>query len=428
MTDLNRHRHKIFYGWWIVTACLLISAYTTGIVGHGFTAIFEPIAKDFGWSYAQVSIAASIRGLEGGILAPIAGLLFNRLGGRKIIFTGIAITGLSLLLLSRASSLWMFYAAIFLAATSMSITVGVIPIAVVGNWFRRNVTLATGIVMSGTAIGGFMIPLLTKMIDTYGWREAMLIVGMAALLIIMPLSLIIRQKPEQYGYLPDGKISEYQTSDKMSSLPPTTDVEIGAKQAIKGRAFWHTAIGMVCSFLIIATVATHVMPYLSTVGLKRSTSSFVAMALPLASIFGRLGFGWLGDRANKKILLAVSCALLGLSMVFFSLLGTVGTWLVIPFILLFGIAWGSGAAVSPALLREYFGRESLGILLGVSIGMGNLITVAGPPLAGWVYDTYGNYFSAWVALAGVAFIAMIIYMTIAVQISKIAILLFFPNY
>ena len=390
---------------------LLISAYTTGIIGHGFTALFEPLTKEFGWTSAQVSIAAAIRGLEGGILAPVAGLLFNRLGGRKIIFIGMAITGLSLLLLSRISTLWMFYGVIFLVATSMSITVGVIPVAIVGNWFRRKVTLATGIVVSGTAIGGFMVPLLTKLLDTYGWQEAMLIVGMAALLIVLPLSLIIRQKPEQYGYLPDGDISEPKTSTEVNSLPPTTDVEIGAKQALRGRAFWHTAIGMTCSFLIIATVATHVMPYLDEVGLERSTSSFVAMALPLASIFGRLGFGWLGDRSNKKLLLAVSCALLGLSMVFFSLMGTVGTWLVIPFILLFGIAWGSGAAVSPALLREYFGRESLGVLLGVSIGMGNLITVAGPPLAGWVFDTYGNYLPAWVALAGVAFIAAIIYLT-----------------
>ena len=412
MTDSNRHRHRIFYGWWIVIALLLISAYTTGIIGHGFTALFEPLTEEFGWTSAQVSIAAAIRGLEGGILAPVAGLLFNRLGGRKIIFIGMAITGLSLLLLSRISTLWMFYGVIFLVATSMSITVGVIPVAIVGNWFRRKVTLATGIVVSGTAIGGFMVPLLTKLLDTYGWQEAMLIVGMAALLIVLPLSLIIRQKPEQYGYLPDGDISEPQTSTEVNSLPPTTDVEIGARQALRGRAFWHMAMGMICSFLIIATVATHVMPYLGEVGFKRSTSSFVAMALPLASIFGRLGFGWLGDKLNKKYLLAVSSALLGLSMVFFSLLGTVGTWLVIPFILFFGIAWGSGAAVSPALLREYFGRVSLGVLLGVSIGMGNLITVAGPPLAGWVFDTYGNYFPAWVALAVIAFIAMISYLTI----------------
>jgi sugar phosphate permease len=411
MTDSNRHRYRIFYGWWIVIACLLISAYTTGIIGHGFTAIFEPIAKEFSWSYAKVSIAASIRGLEGGILAPIVGLLFNRLGGRKIIFAGIAITGLSLLLLSRASSLWMFYGAIFLVATSMSITVGVIPIAVVGNWFRRNVTLATGIVVSGTAIGGFMVPLLTKMIDTYGWREAMLIVGIAALLIILPLSLIIRQKPEQYGYLPDGKTSKHQTSNKMRALPPTIDVEIGVRQAIKSRAFWHTALGMTCSFLIVATVTTHVMPYLSTVGFNRSTSSFVATALPLTSILGRLGFGWLGDRLNKKLLLVVSCALLSLSMLFFGLIGTVGTWLVIPFIIFFGIGWGSSAVLPPTLLREYFGRVSLGTLLGFSIGMGHLITVAGPPLAGWVFDKYGNYFSAWVALAGIAFIAIIIFLT-----------------
>jgi sugar phosphate permease len=199
MTDSNRHRHRIFYGWWIVISLLLISAYTTGIISHGFTALFEPLTIKFGWTSAQISVAAAIRGLEGGILAPVAGLLFNRLGGRKIIFFGIAITGLSLLLLSRVSTLWMFYGVIFLVAISVSITVGVIPVAIVGNWFRRKVTLATGIVVSGTAIGGFMVPLLTKLLDTYGWQEAMLIVGVAALLIVLPLSLIIRQKPEPYG-------------------------------------------------------------------------------------------------------------------------------------------------------------------------------------------------------------------------------------
>ena len=137
MTDSNQHHHRIFYGWWIVITCLLISAYTTGVIGSGFTAIFEPIVEEFGWTHAKVSIAASIRGFEGGILAPIVGLLFNRLGARKMIFAGIAVTGLSLILLSYTYSLWMFYVAIFLVATSMSTTAGVIPIAVVGNWFSR---------------------------------------------------------------------------------------------------------------------------------------------------------------------------------------------------------------------------------------------------------------------------------------------------
>ena len=105
MTNSEYHRNRIFYGWWFVIACLLISAFSSGAIIHGFTAIFEPIAEEFSWSYTQVSIAASIRGIEGSILAPIAGLLFTRLGARKILFTGVAVIGLSLLILSRINSL-----------------------------------------------------------------------------------------------------------------------------------------------------------------------------------------------------------------------------------------------------------------------------------------------------------------------------------
>ena len=80
--------HKIFYGYWIVAAVFIISAYVTGVIASGFTVIFEPIADDLGWSYASVSIAASIRGLEVGLLAPIVGMFFDRLGPRRLIFSG----------------------------------------------------------------------------------------------------------------------------------------------------------------------------------------------------------------------------------------------------------------------------------------------------------------------------------------------------
>jgi MFS family permease len=84
---------KIFYGWWIILACFLIASYTGGVVYYGFTAFFEPIVEEFGWSYTQVSIAFSIRGLEMGMLAPIVGFLVDRLGPRKLTFAGGFILG-----------------------------------------------------------------------------------------------------------------------------------------------------------------------------------------------------------------------------------------------------------------------------------------------------------------------------------------------
>ena len=85
---LNWKLSKVFYGWWVVSACFLISLYLGGVVILGFTAFFEPIANEFGWSYAQISLAASLRGMEVGLLAPVLGLLVDRWGPRRLIFGG----------------------------------------------------------------------------------------------------------------------------------------------------------------------------------------------------------------------------------------------------------------------------------------------------------------------------------------------------
>ena len=105
---------RVFYGWWVVFACFVIALYMSGVVFYGFTAIFEPIADEFGWSYTQISIAASIRGLEAGLLAPFVGLLVDRWGPRRLIFGGVVFIGLGLMLLSQSTSLGVFYAAFIL--------------------------------------------------------------------------------------------------------------------------------------------------------------------------------------------------------------------------------------------------------------------------------------------------------------------------
>jgi len=393
---------KVFYGWWIVGAVFLISAYVSGVISFGFSAFFEPIANEFDWSYAQVSFAASIRGLEMGLLAPLVGLLIDRLGPRRLIFAGATITGLGLLLLSRITSLVTFYGAFILIAAGISTCSGVVPMTVVGNWFRRKVSTATGIVVSGAALGGLLLPLVTRIIDIFEWRAAMVILGLGAWVILLPLSLLVRHKPEQYGYLPDGDVSRKLVSSEGLTSAQSTEVDIGVRQALKSSVFWHIALGLMCHVLVVHAVITHVMPYLSTIGIARSTSSLVVSTIALTSILGRLSFGWLGDRFDKRRVTAVGLALTSLSMLFFGYVATVGTWLLVPFIILFGIGWGGPVPMIPALLREYFGRVRLGTILGFAMGVATLGAIVGPPLAGWVFDSFGSYQGAWFAFTGVA--------------------------
>ena len=105
---------KVFYGWWIVLACFFIGLYVSGVVIASFTAFFEPLVEEFGWSYTQISFATSLRGLEMSIFAPLLGFLVDRFGSRKLIFCGTITAGFGLILLSITQSLAMFYGSFLL--------------------------------------------------------------------------------------------------------------------------------------------------------------------------------------------------------------------------------------------------------------------------------------------------------------------------
>ncbi len=392
----------MFYGWWVVGACFIVALYMGGVIFYGFTAVFEPIAAEFGWSYAQISLAASLRGLEVGLLTPVVGMLVDRWGPRRLIFGGVVIGSLGLMLLSQTGSLGVFYAAFILMAIGMSCTGSTVMMTAVANWFRRRVALATGIMICGYGSGGLLVPLVVQLIDLYGWRMMVVILALGLLTVGLPLSLVVRHKPEQYGYLPDGERGQIAGGDGVSATPQTKEVDIGAREAMKGSVFWKITLGLMPKFIAVVTVVTHVMPYLSSIGVARATSGLVATAIPLLSIGGRLGFGWLGDRLDKRRLAAGALGLVALGLLCFELTPLVGAELLVPFFILFGLGYGGSLTMAGALPREYFGRTSFGTIVGFIWGIGILGTLVGPPLAGWVFDHWGSYQGVWLALAGLA--------------------------
>ncbi len=129
MVEMNR----MFYGWWIVGACFIISVYIGSVIFFGFTAFIEPLVKEFGWSYTQVSFAASIRGMELGIFSPLIGFLVDRYGSRKLLFYGILITGIGILLLSFTRSLSMFYCAFIILSVGACGCMSVVTMTVIAH-------------------------------------------------------------------------------------------------------------------------------------------------------------------------------------------------------------------------------------------------------------------------------------------------------
>jgi len=395
---------KIFYGWWIVLACSLIGFYVGGVIFYGFTAFFEPIREEFGWSYTQISLAASLRGLEMGIFSPFVGFLVDRFGSKRLIFWGTITIGFGLILLSRTESLAMFYGSFLLIAFGAGGCAMVVTMSAVANWFHRKIGLTLGVMASGVGASGLMVPVIVKLIDVYGWRTTLIISGLGMWILGIPLSFLIRNRPEQYGWFPDGMPPSERIPSLEDEGTAVATVEISFKELVKKRPFLYLIIAEVIRMMIIAAVIVHIMPYLSSLGLPRVTAGLFAGIIPLASIIGRFGFGWLGDLFDKRYVMAWAYGIISLGMLAFCYVQIL--WAAFFFFLLFSPGYGGSIVLRGAILREYFGRNSFGKMIGITMGAGSIGGIIGPTLAGWLFDTVGSYRLIWLVFCVLSALAI----------------------
>ena len=385
---------KVFYGWWIVLASAIIGLYTGGAFFYGFTVFVDPMVEAFDWTYLAISLAASFRSVEMGVAAPIMGFLVDRIGPRKLVFFGGLVGGLGFILLSRTSSLAMFYGVFIVLSIGFSACASVVLTTAVANWFHRRVSLAMGLTTTGFGMGGLLLPVLVWLINHYQWQTTLVILGIGTWLTIPLFALVIRHKPEQYGYLPDG---DTQLPDSQAAEIGSPETEFEAGQALRTRAFWLLSMVLAIQSMGMNGVILHVMPYLSDVKLAKGSAALVATFIPLLSIVGRLGLGWLGDVFAKKHVLALALGFQTVGLLVFCYAPTL--WSLIVFLITFSTGYGGAIALRPAIQREYFGRDAFGSIQGMIMAIMTLGGIIGPVFTGWVRDTKADYHLAWLSFA-----------------------------
>jgi MFS family permease len=347
-----------------------------------------------------------------GLLAPFMGFLVDRYGPRKLIFGGSLVTFAGFLLLSHVNSLPMFYISFVLLAIGMSTTGGTVLMTPIANWFRRRVGIAMGIASSGFGLGGILVPIVTVLVDTLEWRMAMIVIGIGILVIVLPLSLLIRHKPEPYGYEPDGERIVLNDVNNIRSSQSINEVNITVKQALRSRVFWQLGFSLMCEGFVVGAVITHIMPYLSSLEISRTTSSIVAFIIPLTSVAGRLSSGWLAIRFGSRRIFSAGFISMAIGVLIFAYISNQIIWLIIPFVITFSIGWGCIVTSRLSLVRESFGRYNFGKITGFNSGIMMVGYVTGAPIAGWVYDTWDNYQGAWLVYSAVILLAALIAYTI----------------
>ncbi len=402
-------KFKLFYGWYIVAASLVLSAYNSSIFSYGWTAFVNPIIATFGWSMTQLSLASSLRSMETGVLNPIWGAAVDRWSPRKLMLFGVISSALGIFCLSQTRNLAMYYGGFLITGAGSSLVTGILPQTVIARWFRRDFGKANGLFAMGIGIGGVLVPLVVKIIDKLSWQTTLLYTAMGFLVLGIPLSFVTRSRPEDYGLLPDGK-----TPDAAMGLRhgQPSDFSTSVKKALKMRAFWSIGVVNLWQYSAYSIIAFYTMPYLTGLGMDRSTASKVVMLYTLVSLFGRIPMGMLSDIFKKNYVIALSVGMMGVGLFIFRLIsGTSPFWLILLFAIVYGFGISGVYVLRAPVLTEYFGTRNFGTIFGVVSIFVTVATVASPPLAGWVYDTYHDYRIWWLALLASGVLALIVILT-----------------
>jgi len=387
-----------FYGWWVVFATSAILVITGATFFFGFTTLVNPLAAEFGWGRGIIGLAFSLRSELGGIVAPGVGLLVDRLGPRRIILAGVMVVGLGLLWFSRINSLATFYGATLVIALGMTACGPAVGAVAIARWFRRRRGRAMALMTAGVGVSGPLVLLLAWLIDLFGWRNAVTILASAALALGIPLALLVRDRPEELGLLVDGEAA--------SAAPPSPAPAQGLtlREALTGPTFWLLTSALALSYLGGHAVIVHQMPALIWAGIPKPLAALTVTLFVVTSVLGRLGFGWLADFLDKRRVIATALLFQALGILAFSQVRE--AWQIAPFLLLFSLGFGGLAPLRPAIIAEYFGLRSLGAILGISFTIVSLGMVAGPALAGWMFDLTQSYHLAFFTLSLAALTAV----------------------
>jgi MFS family permease len=404
-------RRKIFYGWWIVAATNIICLLGYGTWLYCFGVFFKPMMNEFGWTRAMTAGAYSFRGIQGGVAGPAVGWAVDKYGPRIVVFCGGVVAGLGFVFMYYVNSLLAFYLVYgALLSIGMSAMLYIPAMTVIANWFIRMRSRALSLLAVGAGIGGFVCaPAAVALINRYGWRVSFVIMGITVWVVVLPLSLVLRKRPEDMALRTDGDPSAGDNEEgdipalNEPILAPSQERDWTLREALASKTYWVLAFAFFLAAMTHATVTVHAVPAFTDAGISAERAAVSLGLATLLSIIGRLSFGWLGDFVNKRYLYIVTYSLEAAGvLVLINVHGTASLYL---FAALFGIGFGGTIPLNPAIRGEYFGRAAFGKIQGSMAPIMMMGSVLGPPLVGYLFDVQKTYRTGFLIIALLQFLA-----------------------
>lgn len=335
----------------------------------------------------------TIRSIIAGVTAPFVGPLQDTKQGPRILMLGSAILlALSLMGLKYVHHLWELYLLIGVVGGITQLGAGaMLTQAVLPKWFIRRRGRAMGIALMGSGFGPMLFPItLQGVLALVGWRDAWFLMGIFTLIVLAPLSLLVRTRPEDIGVLPDGDTEPRGVS--AGGARPPQEVSLTRKEAFRTSAFWFIAAGIMLASVGLQGFQANLLPHFQNIGYSAAKGSLAITLYGACSVSVRILWGALGERFQIRYLLVVQTFLTGCSIIWLLAMPDNNTLLLFGFAAFHGMSIGGYFILQPMLVADYFGREHLGGIQGVLRPFTTAATAVSPIIVAVAYDSQGSYF------------------------------------
>ncbi|WP_445153631.1 MFS transporter [Arthrobacter sp. Hor0625] len=409
---------------WIVAAVAFLA-----LVGAaGFRAapgvLMVPLQNEFGWSTTVLSTAVSINLVLFGLTAPFAAALMERFGIRAVTSVALVLIGAGSALTVLVNQSWQILLTwgllIGLGTGSMAL---VFAATIANTWFVKSRGLVIGILTAGSAAGQLVfLPFIAALAQHPGWRQASLLIAAGALAVVPLVLKFLKNSPADVGALPYG--AEPAVDAKPDTNPdagpatgPRPNAAVRAlqvlKRASKVRTFWALVAGFaICGATTNGLIGTHFIPSAHDHGMAETTAAGLLAVVGIFDIVGTIASGWLTDRFNPRILLAVYYQFRGIGLLVLPLLLSAEVQpSMIVFVVIYGLDWVATVPPTAAICRQVFGADG-SVVFGWVFAAHQLGAAAAALAAGAVRDATGQYTYAWFAAAAMCTIAAVISATI----------------
>lgn len=393
----------MFYGWRILLVVFLNQFFAIGSTSYAFSLLKIPIGEEFGASDALVNLGMILILLGNAVFAVVVGKLVDRYPARIIVAVGALVMGLGFCAIAVAPSLWVIGLICVTALACGMATLGpTVGSTLVVNWFYRMRGRVLGLSAVSTSLGGFLIlPFLAVMIDWLGWRTAVVVLGILLVAVLLPLSFLLYNRPEEKGLFPDGDaeppIISAAEAERIWAIP----------ELLVTRDFWLIGIAMGIFGGVMSAYLASAVRHAHGLGFSLEQGAFVVSVYSIVSIAGKTCFGFLADKLDKRalwggsaVVAAASCLVL-ISEPGYPLLALVAG--------IFGLSAGAIMPLWGGVIGDRFGARSYGTIMGL---MGPLIVafnVGGIYFVGLVYDLNGDYDLAFKLYCGALLVSAVLF-------------------